>query len=229
MGLKEMREFLIDNSSKLCRSPEFASALKSYDLLETAFFYEYGELELSNIVRLHCVLSDIFKKEDDVIKMYEVMKLMKEMNPTAYETLTMTPEMKSAIDQCTITAKKEKAWVHFFRGVVLNALVHEVYLDSDFEHYVIQEGVLTTNQLYYVYSKRPVRFNSDWYTSYIVDCALDNNTVVNVLKCFRECSYHTFQFLIASLPSVIKDDVPEELTKPKFTALQSYIDNIVLI
>ena len=223
MGLKEMKEFLIHNSSKLCQSPQFATALKTYNLLETSFFYEYGELEFSNIVRLHCALSEILKKENDIIKMFEVMKFMKQINPTAYEDLDMTDEMNNSIEYSTVTSKKEKAWVHFFRGLVLNALVHQVYLDRSFSDYVIQFGVLTSNQRYYVHSKGPIRLNSDWYTSYIVDCALANNTIFPLLKCIRESSYHTFEFLIANVPTIIKKDIPEELTQPKITTIQPIV------
>ena len=113
--LREVRQFLIDNACTLCRSPEFASALLTYDLLKTPFFKKgrherlRGELEVSNIVRLHCVLSDIYMKREDLVMMYEVIKYIKDMHPTLYESLSGAAEMDSSIENFEARARRMEA------------------------------------------------------------------------------------------------------------------------
>ena len=212
MILQEMALFIIENSTILCRCPHFASALKTYGLLETCFNYENGELQLANTIELHAALTYILQDEDSLIAMLNVLKLMKELSSKSYDDLILTQKLKDAVESCGTATAKEKAWIYFFRGEVLNAVIHRMYLSDYFGAYIYQEGVLTTNQRNHLGSKVPINWNSDYCAAHLVDCALKNNTVLNLMKCIRECSLHDFQYLLSVMPVMIRNDIPTELT-----------------
>ena len=134
-ALIEVRQFFIDNAHELCRSPQFASALLTYNLLKKPFFKKgkhellRGELEVSNVVRLHCVLSDIYTRREDLVTMYEVIKHMKFMYPTLYKSLDGAAEMDSSIEHWEARARRMEA-----RAIRLALYGNQNELDRENNH-----------------------------------------------------------------------------------------------